>query len=296
MLIRMGCLLAALGLALVHSSARAADPSTDAALEKAVRQLTTPTDRDPLAMWKAMPQKYKKDIIEIWTGVLEKMDEEMWDTSFAVMRKGTRLLKDKRDILVGEAGNLPGLPEGIQKEDIGEFYDAYVQALGIVFDSDLGKLANARKLKLEDFMSDMASKTNKQSAVIAKLTAKLPAQADQPMKFLQMPGATVISIKQDDDEAKVKLKSAKGDVFEVEFAKFDGTWFPKEAGDAMEGSLPSAKEVVSGLSPEAIGLFKPQIMDGLKKADKALDKLAKAQSAKELKDIVQQLMGGFGND
>jgi hypothetical protein len=264
--------LTLLALGFVGPAARAADSSVDANLEKVLRDLTATYEKDPSASWRAMPDKFKKEIEAVWTDVLKKMDPELWDKSFEATAKALKVLKAKRKIILDMVARA-NLPPGLDKESIAEFYDAELDALTIMVDSDLAKLETARKIDIEKYMSDIARKTSKQMPAIQKFVGTLAG-------------------KMDGDEAIVKFKPAEGEAFEMTFAKYGGQWYPKQSGDMLLSGLPVVKETLAGINADTIKLFKPQVMQVLRKLDTGLDKVAATTTPQEFMDAV----GALGRD
>jgi hypothetical protein len=287
--------LTLLALGFVGPAARAADSSVDANLEKVLRDLTATYEKDPSASWRAMPDKFKKEIEAVWTDVLKKMDPELWDKSFEATAKALKVLKAKRKIILDMVARA-NLPPGLDKESIAEFYDAELDALTIMVDSDLAKLETARKIDIEKYMSDIARKTSKQMPAIQKFVGKLAggagAAGEEAMRASRIPGSTVGSVKMDGDEAIVKFKPAEGEAFEMTFAKYGGQWYPKQSGDMLLSGLPVVKETLAGINADTIKLFKPQVMQVLRKLDTGLDKVAATTTPQEFMDAV----GALGRD
>jgi hypothetical protein len=280
---------------LVAPAVRAADPSVDSKLEKVLRDLTVPYEKDPTASWRAVPDDFKKEIEAVFADLLKKMDPELWDKSFAVLRKTLKVLKDKREIVLDLVpANLPG---GLDKKSFAELYDAEIEALNVLVTSDLAKLETARKLDLEKFRADMASKTSKQVPVIQKALLKSPL-AQATSKATQIPGSKVASVKVNDDEAVVTFKPAEGEAFEVTFAKFGGKWYPKEEGEMLAEGLPKVKQLLAGIDADTIKTVKPMVLQALGKVDSGLDKLAATTTAAEfsraIAELVSELAGGGG--
>jgi hypothetical protein len=294
--------LAFLALGLAGSTARAAD-STDAALDKVLKDLTATPDKDPGAAWRAVPPKIKKELGDAATDLLAKMDPELWDKTFEVAGKAVKLLKNKRDIIIDKLAASNGIPPGLDKKSFTEVYDAEVSALEVILSSDIAKLATAKKLDVDKYVIDLNKKLSKDIVVLNKFMKGLQggglggAGAGFAVESTKMIGAKVDSVKVEDDEATVKFKPAEGEVFEVIFAKYDGHWYPKQLGDTMDRTLPLAKDALSKVSADDIKTFKPQVMAVLRQLDAGVDKLNNTKSAEEFEkaamEVFRSIAGGL---
>lgn len=85
---------------------------TDAA--EFAKQMVTSLFSQPARSWEMLPAKYKNDVNLLVRGFAKQVDPEIWNRTFAVLQRGSKLLVDKQSLLTQD------VPNGSPAEELGK--------------------------------------------------------------------------------------------------------------------------------------------------------------------------------
>ncbi len=149
--------------------------------------------------WYALPDSYQEDVTEIVHEFAGKMDAELWDRTFSVLGKLTKLVKDKRDFILDHpmiAGQIEN------RRDAEKSWKSVVETLDVLVSSELSDLDDLESLDIEKFLTGTGNDFMKQLAAAAAVTGE-NGYADG-MKTLGELKATLVE--SDGDTAMVKVE------------------------------------------------------------------------------------------
>jgi formylglycine-generating enzyme required for sulfatase activity/tRNA A-37 threonylcarbamoyl transferase component Bud32/mono/diheme cytochrome c family protein len=255
-------------------------------------------DGQPVVLWRALPASYQKDLKSLIAEAADKIDPEVYDRAFVVLRKAAKLLKDKKQfILDGEwAKNAPIL----EKNKIAEVYDIVMEMLETIVESNLSKHDLVKKADLERFLSGTAVKLGSDATRLAK-ACEMVQDNDPNLKRAYEEWANLRNIK-----IKVLKAGASEVVLNIEvsdqtrteeqvFVQIEGKWLPKEMVDGWADGITEARKGLASVPPILTGEKKERALDALKLAELAIDHLSDCTTKEEfeqsLKDIWSFIAG-----
>lgn len=132
-------------------SKSAAAKTPDKVVETVIQGLSK---NEPQILWNVMPESYQKNVHELLSDFAAKMDKDIWNKTFQLIRKIITILETKKDlILTGDMVN----KAPVDIKQISENWGSFVSILEIIVKSELGDLEKIRKLDIEKFLAGTVS-------------------------------------------------------------------------------------------------------------------------------------------
>jgi hypothetical protein len=251
--------------------------------DAAVLQITEGlADGRPQVLWHALPESYQQDVTDLIHEFGNKMDAELWNSSFEVVQKVTLVLSEKREFILDH----PMLASKVEdREEAEEAWDALIGILEVVANSDLSNLDRVKKLDVERFLSKTGGELVdrfKQIEAFAP-TDKVPG--------LGLADAKATLISSEGDNALVRIEVPGKPAEEQDFVRVEGKWIPAEMAAEWDQTMAEAREGLAGLSGEKMEQAKASTLMQLSMVDGALDQLLATKTAEEFQTAVGGLMG-----
>jgi len=261
--------------------ARAAEPAATA--DEAVKRISEGlADGHPEVLWHALPESYQRDVTELVHEAAGKMDGELWNKSFSVVRKISRVLTEKREFIVEHpmiAGQIKG--------DTEEGWDALAEMVDVIASSDLADLDDVKTLDIERFLSETGGELMESLADASALTPE--DSYNKAMKDLRATKVTVVS--SSGETAVVKTEMPGQPVKEEEYVRVEGKWLPKTLVDEWPAKMAEMKAGVAAFSGDDMQENKQTVLMQLSMVEGALDQLLAAQTAAEFNAGAGAMMG-----
>lgn len=236
----------------------------------------------PEIIWEALPVSYQTDINGLVKQFAQKMDKELWNKGFDVAKKIATLAKEKKEFILGS----PMLAQvQVKKEDLAKHWDAIVEMIQIMVESDLASLDDLKSFDGGKFLAG----TGKELLIKGKDLRELaPEEAPKSFKDVK-----VEKVSESDKAATLKITYEK-DTKTVELVKIEKRWVPKDLADQWTKMIAEAKEAIAKMSGEEIKKSKPQVMMMLAGVEAGIEQLKATKTQAEFDGIVQSLlMGGM---
>ncbi len=244
-------------------------------------------DGHPEVVWEALPQTYQKDINDLTHLFAAKVDKEVWDKSFVVLRKTTVGLQDKKDLFLGS--QMFAMAEDSQDE-ITENWDTAALVLSTLVNSDLGNLKSLETINWGHFMAT----TGKELMEVAKKASAATEENAFETDFLaKVRGMDIEVLDKTDTTAKLKISTPDEEPEEVEMTKVEGRWVPTDMAKDWDNKVAEARTKLEEITPETIAEQKMQIMMMVGMAEAFVDQVAQANTSEELDQMLQGLLGGL---
>ena len=233
-------------------------------------------------VWYAIPDSYQEDVTEIVHEFAGKMDAELWNRTFSVLDKLTRLVKDKRDFILDHpmiAGQIES------RRDAEKSWKSVVETLDVLVSSELSDLDDLESLDIEKFLTGTGNDFMKQLTAAAAVTGE-NGYADG-MKTLGELKATVVESDGDTAMVKVELpgKPAKTDPY----VRVEGKWIPKSMADEWQGNMAATRSKLAAFSGQMEN--KASVLMQLSMVEGALDTLLAADTSDEFNAGIGAMMG-----
>jgi len=257
------------------------DATPDQAIEQTARSVA---DGRFDAAWQALPPSYQDDITEIVHRGAAEMDAELWNRTFTVLQKTTRILSEKRDFILDH----PMLASNIENRSEAEAgWDSVVSVFKVLVDSELADLNKVQSLDVEEFLGDTGKTLWTELGRAAKLS---PDNAfEKAMNDLRTTNATVLSV--EDQTARVRIEVPGKPVKEEDYVKVEGRWIPAELARGWGEMMDETRQKLAQLSGEAGATNRQAALMQLSMIEAVLDNLQAAQTAEEFQAGLGAAMG-----
>lgn len=266
---RFLAITALFGLMACGSKAPEAAKSPEEAAQRVVDGLK---GNKPVALWDALPASYQKDVQGLITEFASKMDAEVYDKAMGVAAKGVKVMKDKKDLILGLMDSPMGGALPMPKDQIKNNFSGIVDSFGALMDSDIKTISSLKGMDVRKFLDKTGSKLMSQGMNMAK--------GQMPVKFED------IKVEKGGAEGMVKITVA-GKTEELKFVQVEGKWIPEPMSKMWKAGIEEAKKNMGDLGD--IAKNKDMVLKQLDQADKMLDALSKAEKPEDL----MKAMGGM---
>lgn len=242
-------------------------------------------ENHPEVVWQLLPKSYQADVNDLIVEFAGKMDAELWNTSFNVTKKLTKVLAEKKDFILNHPliKNNPKVP----KDDISKNWQNGVELLSTLVNSDISNLDNLKKPNVEKFLTDTVGKLMKQAAAISAATPD-DKYAEGITKITQ---SKVTLVEKDDDSATIKVETAGEEPEEEDLVKVEGRWVPEKMAEEWKESMEKAKAGLGQISAADLAAVKGQVMPIMTMVEGSLDKMLAAKSQDDFDDAANELQG-----
>ncbi len=262
-------------------SKSAAAKTPDKVVETVIQGLSK---NEPQILWNVMPESYQKNVHELLSDFAAKMDKDIWNKTFQLIRKIITILETKKDlILTGDMVN----KAPVDIKQISENWGSFVSILEIIVKSELGDLEKIRKLDIEKFLAGTVSDLMKKASDLSKL-----GKEDKYNKELdKLTRIKTSIIKTENEEITIKIEAPDEEPKIVVFIKVDHKWIPKVLADQWKEKISEIKKALSKASEKISIEEKQKFLGMIKSFDGILDQILAAKTKEDLEPIIGQGIG-----
>jgi hypothetical protein len=259
----------------------AAAKGADEAVERTAQALA---DGRLEVAWQALPPSYREEVDELVRLAASKMDEEVWNRSFGLVQKLTRLAREKREFFLEQ----PMLAsQGSSKKELEAGWDAVAGILDTLANSPLADLKQLEKLDVGEFLAGTGGEVMEQVAAAASL-APNSDWTDQ-MSRLRRTEASVVS--ESGDTATVRIERPGVEPVEQAYTKVEGHWIPEELAKSWPAEMAKFREQIDQISSESMAQNKQSMLMQLSMVEAAVDQLLATESREEFDAALGPIMG-----
>jgi hypothetical protein len=244
----------------------------------------------PVALWQALPASYQEDVTGLVHEFAGKMDRNLWNKTFGVVAKLTRLLREKRHLILEHPLVARHIADSGSTNIDGD-WEGFVGVVDLLATSELADLDELAKLDIEAFLSGTGERLVRQVAAASSLAAEggvgdYAASAES----LREVKATVVSA--EGDRATVRIEVPGEDPRTEPLVRVEGKWIPATLADGWQSQMAKARESISKMSSEEMKQEEQAMLLQLSMVEGALDTLLAAETADEFNAGVGAIMGG----
>ncbi|MCD4747790.1 MAG: hypothetical protein K8R59_00320 [Thermoanaerobaculales bacterium] len=241
----------------------------------------------PEVMWQALPAGYRTDITELTHEFAATMDKDAWDKSFAVVRKATLVLQDKKDLFLGSQ-----MLEMAQdnKDEVAANWNTVTAVLSTFAASEIGDLESLKTVDWEKYISTTGAQLMK---IAEAASADTEEDAYQNEFLAKAKGLKVEVIEKDATTATLRITAPDEDPEDLEMTQVEGRWVPTDMAKDWDKNVAEAHTKLAEMTPEKMAQAKMQIMMFVGMAEAFVDQIAQAQTSEELDQMLQGLFGGL---
>jgi len=276
-------ILAALVVAVAAPALSIEIPDTPDGTVRAVSMALA--DRHPEVLWQALPPSYQKDITELTHTFAGRMDPAVWDAAFGLGRKTAGILRDKKALFLSSS-MLKAVGDDRRRIESG--WDPAVTVLNSFFSSDVTRLETLKTIDWERYLSTTGRELMNQAAEVSKARGDDAFDREFAGKLRQ---TKVEILSRDGDQATLRMTAPDEEPEVVLLTRVEGRWVPSEMAADWDVKVAAAKEKLATITDEELAQGKVQVMVLIGMADAMLNELAAVESAEELDQVLQGLLG-----
>lgn len=281
-----GCPLAPEASAAVPPPAAAADSP-----EQVVMDVAQGLSEGRLhVVWDAMPPSYQADVTELVHSYGAKVDPELWNKGFDIVRKIGGLLRDQKDIILA----MPNIRDSkdFDVARVSSEWEVVVAPVITIAQSEVANVGTLRNLDVRQFLGTTGAQLMQDIMRIAEFS-----EDDARNKLVALGRTEATLVERDGDTATVRVAQPGEPERTEAFVRVEGRWVPKSMAEDWEEQMQEAREKIAQMSTEKIDAVKPQIVAILNGVDSTIDQLHLAKSPEEfemgLKMGMMQAFGGI---
>lgn len=244
---------------------------------------------NPQVVWDSLPASYQKDINDLVHEFAGKMDAQLWNRSFASLKKVVHILKTKKEFILENPAlqGGPGGPVPLPPDDLANNWDGIVGLLETILSSEISDLDKLEKADVGDFVGKTGGSLMKQIGVLSKAAPGDPFSNEFKAK---VSGTTVKVVSSEGDSATITIEFPDESPTEFKFVRIEGRWIPKMMADGWKEGISEAKASLAILDPAVMEGQKKEVLGMLDMVDATLDKLDGAKTADEFNLTITEAM------
>jgi hypothetical protein len=285
----------------VPAPATAPASSANQSPDAYVRALGAAADAgDYQKLWNAFPQSYQKDVHDVIHSFAENMDAPLWNQISGVLKKAVKLLKDKREFILGHPQVAP------QRAELAKSLPLVTDALDALINSELTDLEKLKTIDLPKFaagngkkIADKMKAASEAAEELQKFAPPVPGGPDgnpfAELGKMKLADVKITLVKHEGDSAVLKFEPpGKPESKEVEFVRIDGKWLPKDMVDGWQAGIAKAKEWTSTEMKQQLEGVKANAGFFMAPINLTLDQLLAAQTQEQFNQVITNLEQQFG--
>lgn len=242
---------------------------------------------NPAILWQALPASYQTDINEVTHEFAAKMDPEVWNKTFAVMRKASVVLQDKKELFMGS--QMMQMAQDKQDE-VAENWNLFTTGMSTFAASEVSDLENLKTMDWENYLKT----TGAEMMAIAKSASADTEDNAYENEFLaRVENMKVEVVDNTGDTATLKISTPEEEPEDVQLTRVEGRWVPTDLAEDWDENIEKARTNLAEMTPETMAQQKMQIMMGVGMAEAFVDQIAQAQTSEQLDQMLQGLIGGM---
>jgi hypothetical protein len=243
----------------------------------------------PQVVWQALPTRYQSDIREVIGAFADKMDADLWNRTFTVLGKASRVAKDKKEFILATVGDSPVEQlKGEKLEKLNEHWDRVVGIFETIVESDIKTVDGLKGLDPEEFLATTGSQLSKNVKDLAAAVGD-----EETAKTLEQFGETKVTVvKSEGDNATLTIETAGKPAQTVEMVRFEGKWLPADMVANWDTGIEHVKQSISQM--DFAGPSREMYLGVLGQAEQTLDQMLAANSQEEFDQATAGLKAMIG--
>jgi hypothetical protein len=260
----------------------AADPpaTADQAVTVVARGLAA---NRPEVLWQALPESYRRDVTSLVHEAAASHDADVWTKTFGVLRKVTRVLGEKRDLILAHPLLVARVAE---QPELRQSWDDVVGLFGVLVDSELADPEKMRTLDVERFLAGTGARVLER---LRPASTTLGAHDDRVGRLRTIAEVEATLVESAGDTARVRIAQPGEETIEENFVRVEGRWIPERLARTWPEKIAEAREKVKEEAGEptdkAATLMQLGMVEGV------LDSLLAAKTPEEFNAVLGPAMG-----
>jgi len=291
------CLLWVAGLCL--ASLTACKRSTAAQLSQAAPPDVVMTvlqrleKQEPAVLWEALPASYQADLRSLVGDFCQRMDPELYQRSFQVLKKGAQVLKEKREFFYKSP---VALSSPMLENMMGDKWNRVVGLLEAITTSELASLESLRKMDPVQFLNTTGHEVMSTMDELRRQFERKPGPNPWQRLAESLDRAKMHFQASGPDRGWLRFSASQdAKLKDLELVRVEDRWVPQTMAQSWKEGVAKAREGMVKLEGAEFKKAKPMLTLALGTVDVALDSLLKASNQKEFDDTLKNLsaVGGM---
>lgn len=215
-------------------------------------------------LWAAMPASYQLDVTTVAREAGTKMDPEVYDGSFALLKRLADVADKQRAFILASP-----MAQQVDKAKAEANWSHGVAMARALTTSQLATAEGMRSFEGEKFLSTTGSELLALAQEISK------ASGEDLFAKLKAVRFTAADVTATSASIKAGTEGKPGD--SSPFTKIEGRWVPEDMAAQWTEKMTEAKKNLAAITPEEIQKNKPQVMGALAMANGVLSQLEEAK-------------------
>ena len=241
----------------------------------------------PEAIWEFLPASYQKDVNDVLHQYANTMDAELYGKGFTVVQKLVKILKEKKDFILGSQMVSQGLATSpLDAGELSKNWDVLVEFLDTVVNSDISDIEKMKTMDGGKYLAETGGKIMSQLSTASKMFPNDPFENDVKGQLSKVK-VTLISV--DGDTALVEFDDPRMGTSEREMKKVEGKWIPADMADGWSMMIEEMQNSISEM-PSQLAANKEQAMGFITLIDGVLTAIDGAENQEQFDMAMQQAM------
>jgi hypothetical protein len=262
-------------------------PSTpDGTVQKVTSDLAG--DR-PQIVWQALPASYQNDIREVIVAFADKLDTDLYNRTFAVLGKISRVAKEKKEFILATIGEAP-VPQfqGENLENLDENWDRVIAIFETIVASDIKTVAGLKKLDPEKFLSTTGAQLSKNIKDLATAVAD-----EETAEVFEKIGQTKVTVvKNEGETATLSIETPGQPAETIDMVRFEGKWLPSELVANWDTGIEQARQSIAQI--DFSGPSREMYLGVIGQFEQTLDQMLAASTQEQFNQAIASLQPIFG--
>ena len=262
-------------------------PSTpDGTVQKVTSDLAS--DR-PQVVFQALPASYQNDVREVIVAFAGKLDADLWNRTFAVLGKISRVAKEKKEFILATVAEAP-VPQlqGENIEKLDENWDRVVAIFETIVASEIKTVDGLKKLDPEKFLATTGAQLSKNIKELATAVADEETSA----VFEKIGQTKVTVVKNEGETATLSIETPGQEPETIDMVRFEGKWLPSDLVAQWDTGIEQAKQSIAQI--DFSGPSRQMYLGVLTQVEQTLDQMLAASTQEQFNQAIASLQPIFG--
>lgn len=238
--------------------------------------------------WEALPASYQSDINEVVHLLGASTDEEVYNKSFSLFSRLTKLVDQRKSFIVNSS-----LMENRSPEDLAQLEAALPSVVGLleaISSSKLSSIEGLQSFSGQSFFETTVSECIEHVEAIGELAGEKTGLSNY--------ASTVVSVVSEDENQTVLSIAVPGqESEEVAFTRVENRWVPVEMESDWQESIKKITDSIKKMPAEDFEAQKNQILGAITMVEGILLNIESAETQEQfdqsLRNSAMPLMGTF---
>lgn len=249
--------------------------------------------QEPAVLWEALPASYQADLRSLVSEFCQRMDPEVYEKAFQVLKKGTQVLKEKREFFYKSP---VALSSPMLENMMGDKWNRVVGLFEAITASELASLDTLRKVDPVQFLNTTGHEVMSTLDELRRQFERKPGPSPWQRLAESLDRAKMNFQASGPDRGWLRFSAGQdAKLKDLEFVRVEDRWIPQSMAQTWKDGVVKVRDGLGKLEGPDFKKAKPLLTLALGTVDSAFDSLLKASNQKEFDDTLKSLaaVGGM---